>query len=87
MLFAQIQCKLVHQGGLVCAGMDLLAANVVRVNGRVTVDKLLAVWRLVNQSIVLGYIHRTGGLGQQYGDVLVLAASLALLVCGQVSAK
>ena len=87
MLFAQFKRLPVHQGGLVCAGMDLLAADVIRVDGRVTVDKLLAVWRFVNQSIVLGQVNGTGRLGQEYGNVLVLATTIALLVCGQVSAK
>jgi hypothetical protein len=67
--------------------MDFNAADVVRVNLWVTIDKLFAIWRFVNQSIVFGQVNGTSSLGQQYGDVLVLATSLALLVCGQVSAK
>ena len=67
--------------------MDFSAADVVRVNLWVTIDKLFAIWRFVNQSIVFGQVNGNSSLGQKYGDVLVLATTLALLVCGQVSAK
>ena len=58
MFFAQIQSKLVHQGGLVIASMDFSAADVVRVDLWVTIHKLHTSWHFVDQAIVFGHIHR-----------------------------
>ena len=86
MLFAQLKRLLVNQHDLVLAGIDLLAADIVRVLVRVTIDKLLAVSHLVNNAIVIGAVNWRGRLGQQDWNVAVTAATQALFVCNQIDA-
>jgi hypothetical protein len=85
-LFAQLKRLLVNQHDLVLAGIDLLAADIVRVLVRVTIDKLLAVSHLVNNAIVIGAVNWRGRLGQQDWNVAVTAATQALFVCNQIDA-
>ena len=80
MLLAQIQCKLVHQSGLVCAGVDLSAADVVWVGLWIAINKLLAFWCFVNNAIVFGAVNWQGRLGKQNRNVTVATATFALFI-------
>jgi hypothetical protein len=63
-LFAQIKRLLVNQHDFVFAGMDLLAADVIRVQFRIAIDKLLTVSHLVDNAMVSGAVNWRGRLGQ-----------------------
>ena len=78
MLFTQAQSKLVHQGGLVCAGMDFCATDVIKVFVWIAVHKLFAICHFVDHIIVLIKVNWMACFGKQDGDVAVIIATLAL---------
>ena len=78
MLFTQIKGKLVHQGGLVCAGMDFCATDVIKVFVWIAIDKLFAICHFVNHIIILIKVNWMACFGKQDGDEAVIIATFSL---------
>ena len=78
MLFSQIKGKLVHQGGLVCTGVNFSTADVIGILVWVAIDKLFAFWRLVNHIIILIKVNWMACFSKQDRDESVIIATLAL---------
>ena len=78
MLFTQIKGKLVHQGGLVCAGVDFCATDVIKVFVWIAVHKLFAICHFVDHIIILIKVNWMACFDKQDGDEAVIIATLAL---------
>jgi len=78
MLFTQIKGKLVHQGGLVCAGMDFCATDVIKVFVWITIDELFAICHFVDHIVTLVKVNWMACFGKQDGDEAVIIAAFSL---------
>ena len=78
MLFTQIKGKLVHQGGLVCTGVDFCATDVIKVFVWITIDKLFAICHFVDHIVTLVKVNWMSCFGKQNGDEAVIITTLAL---------
>jgi hypothetical protein len=66
--------------------MNFSTADVVWILVWIAIYKLLAIWRLVHNAIVIGAVNWRGRFGKQNWNVTVAAATLALFFRIQINA-